>query len=594
MTSVSIGDGESYPCQNFSIPQLICATKRKLQGARFGGRITTTLSQAEVTALEQDTLEVLSLLRSTKNTFAPINRIPPDVLSLIPDYWERQDMGEDLIALTHVCRGWREIFTSRPSLWTHLACADADKTRLYIERSRSLPLEIFLKESKCTSYSDDALLVAIPHINRLGSLTICVLPDTLSDLLGRFPFPAPLLRELKIILDVSRRGPAVISSTLFPEPLSPLRKLSLSNVVTDLPWRNLSNLTVFEFRYVQDKVDPLFMAQLLDFFESTPLLRKIALHDSISYSNVPPGRVVPLLHLEKLTIHGFPAHSTFLNHLSIPTDISLDLGFYFPKDSPPIPGCLTNDFDNFSHITTISLSFEPIYKRMRLNGPSGERRVSGSWPSGNSLFYTEESAFFQSLGKFDLSKTQRLAVTAYGPSQENKIEESPVFKTLLLMNNLRTLALIEVKDLSFIHALNPKRNNSRTLLCSELEELILYARGQDWPHLEELVDMASGRAEGFAKLSSITLVGLDEEHSKEEVFRLRRYVSHVEYKLDVVPPWDTVFSDGDDSECASDWDVLRFSSDDEEEDEHSESNRNFERMVSDFVKELSRRHNELY
>ncbi|KAF9650820.1 hypothetical protein BDM02DRAFT_3092410, partial [Thelephora ganbajun] len=102
--------------------------------------VTYTHLYFQVTALEQDALEVVSLFRSTKNTFAPINRIPPDVLSLIPDYWERQDMGEDLIALTHVCRDWREIFTSRPSLWTHLACADADKTRLYIERSRFLPL----------------------------------------------------------------------------------------------------------------------------------------------------------------------------------------------------------------------------------------------------------------------------------------------------------------------------------------------------------------------------------------------------------------------------------------------------------------------
>ncbi|KAF9643334.1 hypothetical protein BDM02DRAFT_3123584, partial [Thelephora ganbajun] len=142
------------------------------------------------------------------------------------------------------------------------------------------------------------------------------------------------------------------------------------------------------------------------------------------------------------------------------------------------------------------------------------------------------------------------------------------------MNNLRTLALIEVKDLSFIHALNPKRNNSRTVLCSELEELILYVEKQHWPSLEELMDMASGRAERFAKLSSITVVSLDKMHSKEEVFRLRRYVSHVEYKSDVVPPWATIFGNGNYNHYANDWDLLRYSS----EDDDTDSNWDFGRM----------------
>ena len=70
--------------------------------------------------LEQDALEVLSLIRSMKNTFAPVNRIPWGVLSIIPDYC---DTDYELVAFTHVCRGWREEFISRSSLWTSLDCA---------------------------------------------------------------------------------------------------------------------------------------------------------------------------------------------------------------------------------------------------------------------------------------------------------------------------------------------------------------------------------------------------------------------------------------------------------------------------------------
>ena len=76
------------------------------------------------------------MTRSIKNALAPINQIPSEVISLIPDYCE---VEEELIALTHVCRSWRGIFISRASLWTFLDCADLDKTNAYIQRSRGSP-----------------------------------------------------------------------------------------------------------------------------------------------------------------------------------------------------------------------------------------------------------------------------------------------------------------------------------------------------------------------------------------------------------------------------------------------------------------------
>ncbi|KAF9643191.1 hypothetical protein BDM02DRAFT_3104714, partial [Thelephora ganbajun] len=91
----------------------------------------------QLDTLEHDALEVLRLLRSTRNTLAPINRIPPEVLTLIPDFWDRSDRGQDVIALTHVCRAWREIFTSHSSLWTDFDCMDSNKTRVYLERSKA-------------------------------------------------------------------------------------------------------------------------------------------------------------------------------------------------------------------------------------------------------------------------------------------------------------------------------------------------------------------------------------------------------------------------------------------------------------------------
>ena len=80
------------------------------------------------------------MVRLMKNAFVPINRIPYEVLSIIPDYWAGEDTenefkyptDKDLITLTHVCHDWRELFISRPSLWTRLDCMSVEKTRVCV------------------------------------------------------------------------------------------------------------------------------------------------------------------------------------------------------------------------------------------------------------------------------------------------------------------------------------------------------------------------------------------------------------------------------------------------------------------------------
>ena len=98
---------------------------------------------------------MLSLVRSVQNSLAPINRIPPDVLSFIPDYCHADDADQDLIALSHVCRHWRDVFISRSSLWTQLDFMNIDQTGAYIQRSRSSSLEVYLAKDGDDTYLDD-------------------------------------------------------------------------------------------------------------------------------------------------------------------------------------------------------------------------------------------------------------------------------------------------------------------------------------------------------------------------------------------------------------------------------------------------------
>ena len=493
------------------------------------------------------------MFRSVRNNFAPINRIPPEVLSLIPDYWGR------LVTLTHVYRSWRELFISRSSLWVSLDCKNVEKTRVYIERSKSSPLEINLeKDDRSGAYRNDALLVVAPYINRLGSLTVYAPSDILGDLDKHFTCPTPLLRKLKIDLAFDRTRAPNFPGTLFDGNLSSLHKLSLAGFTTNLPWRNLVNLTTFELCCFPGAVDPPFVTQLLDFFERAPHLSKVELHQSIpASSDAPPERLVSLPNLKKFSTTSSLAQSTLLNHLSVPNGALLVIAFTFSGENSPIPKNLPknlNNLNNLSHATTINLSFG-VEELVRLNGPNGGLYMHGTWTAGyTSYSHTLERRILRSLDKFNLSRIQRLTVTKYASSPSNEIEKSPVFQTLLLMNDLRTLTLIECHNLPFIYSLNPEKNRSNAVLCPSLEEVVLYLKRRDRFCLEELMEMALERDKRYTKLPSLTIVSLDEMCSRKEVFELRRYVSRVEYKLDVVSPeWDAISDDEDSGGDESDW-----------------------------------------
>jgi len=136
-----------------------------------------------------------------KNSFAPINKIPSDVFSLIPGYWEDNDeLDENLITMTHVCRGWRELLIARPSLWDRLGCTNTNKTRVYIERSKSSPLELSLYKHGDATYLDDAFILVVPHITRLKSLNVEGTGTLLQSLAPYLSCPTPLLGELTIEL----------------------------------------------------------------------------------------------------------------------------------------------------------------------------------------------------------------------------------------------------------------------------------------------------------------------------------------------------------------------------------------------------------
>jgi hypothetical protein len=488
--------------------------------------------------LEQDAREVLRLVRSVKNTFGPINRIPQEILSLIPGY---RGTEKALIALTHVCRGWREQLISCSSLWASLDCANVDRTRVYLERSRTSPLDICLGGVGRAPFLQDALLLTVPHGDRLKCLSITAFSEDIVELTKHFLHcHAPLLEKLRIH-SYSMDSPT-IQAAIFDGDLSSLRELRLSVTLMDLPRKSLSNLTTFDFRNVPFRKQSVI--RLLDFFEQAPILRRLILYHAFpKTSDAPQGRMVSLPHLKLLHITACPAFSILLNHLSIPPGASLVLESDGDGKSPIstyLPSTSSN-LGNVSHITSINLRCEPNIS-LRLEGSTGGLHICDLHRVDDATSPSVVgSRVLHSLDYFDISATRRLTVTQCGISPPPEIEKSLVFQTLLRMNALHTLTLTDCLNLDFVFALNPGRTPSKAVVCTELEEFVLYIESGDRFCIDELLEMAKERASRGAKLSAITIVCPQEFVPAKEVDKLKDCVSSVGYRLGgTVPEWDYV------------------------------------------------------
>jgi len=156
-----------------------------------------------------------------------MNRIPPEILALIPDFRDPYASDDWVISLTHVCRAWRDVFVSRPSLWTDIYCGGMDKTCVYLERSKSSPINLTLMGYH-ESFSATFFKFIPPVVWRLKYLYIDPSAGDLQTITTHLSRPAPLLEELLIF---GGRN-SVLAPKFLNGDLSSLRKLDLVGILT--------------------------------------------------------------------------------------------------------------------------------------------------------------------------------------------------------------------------------------------------------------------------------------------------------------------------------------------------------------------------
>ena len=456
---------------------------------------------------------------------APINKIPPEILALVPDFLDHKDA----ITLTHVCQTWREVFISRSSLWTTFDCEDGEETHVYLERSKSSPIHLFLYRCEDISPHDPFFQIIPYATGRLKSLSVEGTPENMQDITSHLSHPAPLLECLSIDAgydDLPHLRPA-ITSTIFNGDLSSLRTLLLKYVRTELPWRNMVNLTSFTLSHTPPGA--VSVGQLLDFFESAPHLRRIKLRRvQLRFATgVQNGRLVSLACLKSMDIDDNGPSSVLLDHLLVPVGAELDIEGDLVSSliGELLPRSL-DSLKNFSNVTAVKLNLlSQPYARMIFSGPNG--RVSTTFKT----FRDDRTDFlFESLAQFDNLKTERFEIH-YGEPPSGVL----LHRTLLSMADLGTVKLYKCTSPHiFIHALQSGESSSEVMVCPRLEELVLVLNVNKVFHITGLVEMAAARASRGKKLRTIGIV--DRGETDLDVSELKEHVWNVEYDHEVDEP----------------------------------------------------------
>ena len=272
-----------------------------------------------VSQLEKDTSTALATVREWRNSFIPINRLPVEILVLLPTHLSRE---KDLLCASSACRHWRRTFIQHPTLWSRVDMT-TNRNPLFIR--------ILLQRAKGSALDISSTHLERPDILALFALrtqqlrTLDFVRDCWSNI-QRFSEatsgPLPLLDTLKIT--VNEFGP---SAPRIMGPPSPplfggavnLKELSLHS--TGLPYLNcfaFPNLTTFELsstpRYFP-------ASQLLNFLEASPTLQivQIRLSAGIALGAVSPERIVNLPNVETLSVTQSEPGFRIAAHISSPS-----------------------------------------------------------------------------------------------------------------------------------------------------------------------------------------------------------------------------------------------------------------------------------
>ena len=494
-------------------------------------------------ALEQ---QVLPKLRSLESILQPINRLPKDVFILIPRYftnekydWNAFPMNKPLITMTHVCRSWRNVLLSTPSLWTQLDFTTPDSKQAIGFLRRSGDLLLAVSEYLQDDYNVEPFLsTTLRNIHRLQRLDLTSCLQNLERVLSQFTRPAPELKYLQIANDPNITDRDMkLPRTIFGGRLPKLTSLSLMHFRTDLRELNLPSLTQFEFM-TGTKIS---VRDLTSFFERCPSLELIKL--SLSYEpqlpTAPPQKRVRLPALKELRLDQTASASGILDHLTLPTCTEVLLKGQFTGEK----------FDQYgspaARIHPSSIDHLPVMRGIT-KAVATPNSCIFSGPNGNLRFWCFDGVrenfdgeFFSSFSPIPVSEIKELLVGAnksyYGtPRRRWEQTAARVRSAFGVLKKMEDLTIVSCETVPFFATLGATVDGAAPL--PGLRRLTIYAGCGDLD-VSALIKCTKARVECSLPLREMTIIFENEPEADviREVELLRKLVGELNYRVDMTP-----------------------------------------------------------
>ena len=277
----------------------------------------------DVSQLDQDFSTAVAAIREWRNSLLSINRLPPEVLSLIPNHLPHE---VDLIHLCSVCRYWRKTFTQCATLWSKLTLtlgvSDLCITT-WLQCARNCPLDIL------STGSESAETLALLHSRAQRFQNLCLIHNSWSDV-QRFSViasgPLPLLQSLTIhVTGFDPLDPEISSCPHYPLFTNAMRMTRFILCAEGLPYLDyfaFTSLRTFELSvtpegtFADEKAFPVH--QLLDFLEATPTLEilTLAIYTETSLDRIPQGRKAVLPNVKHYHVTELDPSYTIAMHIS--------------------------------------------------------------------------------------------------------------------------------------------------------------------------------------------------------------------------------------------------------------------------------------
>ena len=354
--------------------------------------------------------KVLPKLRLLESILPPINRLPKDIFVLIPRFFPQDELDPEadsrfpmngpLIKMTHVCRSWRNVLLSTPSLWTQIdfSISKSKQAETFLGRSGDQLLDVcqFLQSEADV---DPFVPSTLDNIHRLRLLDIYTYHPRLDLVLESFASPAPELEFLRIIHNPTSTKRDMKIPQIFGGRLPKITYLSLKYLDTNLRDLNFPSLTRFNF----SRRTMILVPDMASFLERCPLLEFLEI--SLAYRPdppiPPPKNRIRLTALKKLTFNQTASTCGLLDGLILPKCTEMALKGPFTGEEFDWAG------DASARIHPSSIDHLPVMREITkvvampnsciLSGPNGNLRfwcTDFARGSFDGLYFTSFSPIF--------------------------------------------------------------------------------------------------------------------------------------------------------------------------------------------------------